>query len=263
MEEAMFRTRVTALVAVLVNVLWVSAAQAQQRGTVSISDELPHLELSVGMASMAGGSGVGAEQTMSGLRLADWTPRFRRRTMPWTQAGFGLFAQAHMAVSPHAMLGYMVSLTQHDTHGSRTSETSAVLPVYTHVAAHQEVKTRALIVSARPNARIKFGAGPAVHQRLFEIQGPQAPQGSVKDLTLGWVAGGEVMLHRGRTTYEQPAHFVKVMGQYRAAGNTASEPLEVSLGRSPTGKDLGSVSWPSTDVRFSHWMIGVGIGIEF
>ena len=259
----MLRMRVSGVAVMVVYLVWVSAAHAQQRGTVTISDELPHVELSVGMATMAGGSGAGAEQTMRGLQLDDWTPRFQRRTLPWTQAGIGLFAQAHVAVSPHATVGYLVSLTQHDTHGSRTSESTAVFPVYTHVAAHQEVKSRALVVSLRPNAWIKFGAGPAVHQRLFEIQGPQEPRGSVKDRTLGWVAGGEVILHRSPASYEHPPYFVKVMGQYRAAGIAASEPIEMTLGRSPTGKDLGNVSWPAADVRFSHWMIGLGFGIEF
>lgn len=232
---------------------------------ITIAEELPHVEVSAGVTTMGGGPGRDAEREMRILHLDDPAARFRKKTLPWTQPGIGLFGQVHLAVTPHAMIGYVVSLTQQDTHGARTAPdpTPGVLIQSSYVDAHQEVKTRAIVMSLRPNGWIKVGAGPAIHERTFEIGGPQSTAGSVADASLGWVANGELILHREPMTYDHPPFFVKVVGQYRAAGSATGNAAVVPLGKSYAGADLGNVQWPQMPLRFSHWMVGIGFGLEF
>jgi hypothetical protein len=246
-----------------------SAAAAQSRTpgarNITISDELPHLELAIGLTTMAGGPGRDAEREMRALHLDDVAAAFRRKAPPWTQPGIGWFGQVHVALSDHTMLGYIVSTAQQDTHGARTApdNTPGLLVQSSYVNAHQDVKTRALIMSLRPNSWLKVGVGPAVHERTFELQGPQSTAVSVADGALGWVAHGQLILHREPMTYDHPPFLVTAIAQYRAAGAAIGDGKVISLGTSFKGTDLGNVDWPATPLHFSHWMVGLALGLEF
>jgi len=249
-------------------VVFASTTWAQPRSSpVKISTELPHVELAAGLNAMWGGAGSDSVRQLRALHLDDHSPMFPRKTLPWTQSGFGLFGQVHVAVAHNAMVGYLVSRTQQDTHGVRTAiDTAPGAPMYSSaVDAHEDIKTRALIVSFRPNAWIKVGAGPALHERAFDLFAAQRAVADVgpHDSALGWVASGELKFRRAPSTDDHPPLFGHVVAQYRAAGSAVSDTAELSLGTTYGGTNLGSVTWPATSLRFSHWMVGVGIGLEF
>jgi hypothetical protein len=264
----MTRIQLSLTLVIASTVPFASTVLAQSRvHQVTVTNELPHLELSAGLTTMAGGAGSDSARQMRALDLDDRAARFPRKMPPWSQPGLGLFAQGHIAVAEHVTIGYLVSFTQQDTHGARTATDTVpgTLIYSSYVDAHEAVRTHAVIVSLRPNAWMRIGLGPAIHERTFELR-TSAPEPIVvgpRDGALGWVAAADLKFRRAPVGDLQTPGFLHLVGQYAAAGSGVSGPAVIALGSTYAGNDLGSVSWPATRLAFSHWMVGIGAGLEF
>lgn len=217
-----------------------------QSALVSVSDEAPHVELSVGAAAMVGGPGADFERR---FRAIGFDAPDGRIQLPHTAPPAplpGAFAQVHVATSAHSMVGFLISDVETETEGRPPGGVGATV--------QGGVRTRALIVSYRPNAWFKIGAGPALHRRSAGFGGH--PQ--FREEAFGWVESGEVKFARRHRSPDGPPAFGYVLGQHRHA-----RPLDVPSMTMPfQGTGIAVPSWPAQRVRTSHWVFGVGVGFE-
>jgi len=212
-----------------------------------VENEPPHVEISIGAAAIEHGPSVDVEREMRALGLVYPRGKF---TSPMTEPPNlvpGVFAQAHVALGAHAMVGALVSGLETTTTGRDVH--LAVGSVQAHT------RTEALVFSYRPNSWFKFGAGPALNHHTIAFVGPSS---TFRDQTLGWVASGEAKFVRRPQRVDRPPLYGYVLGQYRHASSLALPATVLPLNGPPNR----FLSWPATSVRSSHWMFGVGVGIE-
>jgi hypothetical protein len=220
-------------------------AVAQQ--PTRISDEMPHAELAVGAGGMALGPGRDLERTMTELGLASRLGKF---VYPYTEPPNivpGVFAEFHVGVGPHAMVGLFV--------GADQTTTSGRSPAGASLLARADVKTRALLASYRPTPWLRLGAGPALLDRQLTFERTNQTFGGTD---VGWVANGEAKFVRRQMTAEHPAVFGLATVQYRDSPALSVPALSLPL----YGSDHRYAAWPAQPVRMSHWMIGLGFGFE-
>jgi hypothetical protein len=211
-----------------------------------ISREMTHLEMSVGLGSIKGGPASRLEREMTRLGLDHREGLVKRPTtsiMDFPPA----FAQVHVGVRRHAMVGVLVSTVGLSTVGRDADGGLAYV--------QSRVVSRALLVSYRPTPWIRIGAGPALHRSSVEL--PLANR-VTSEQRLGWAAGGDVKIVRRPLSYQRPPTFGYVTAQYRGALSLRVPAVSLPL----SGPDRRSISWPSQRVRTSHWVIGVGVGFE-
>lgn len=223
-------------------------AQAPPVSVSRASQEMSHVEVSVGAAAMEAGPGRDIEQRMIDLGLRSrWTPFEYPYTEPPNLIP-GAFTQINVATSAHTMAGVLADVLETTTHG-RTPEGWSV-------SARANIKTRALLASFRPTPWIKLEAGPALMHRRLEFESAGV---TIADDAIGFVVGADAKFVRKPTTPEHPPYFGYVTAQYRGAPSFAVPPSAVALNGSPRPR---FVEWPAEHVRASHWMIGVGFGFE-
>lgn len=216
-----------------------------QSGFVRVPDETPRVEISVGAGAMERGPGHDFERQFAALGFDQADGRISTpHTAPPSPVP-GVFAQVHVAASAHAMVGFIVSDVQTETEG-RAADGGAAFMRATMV-------TQALVVSVRPNSWFKFGAGAALHRRGAGFTG--GPE--FREDAVGWVASGEAKFARGKRS--SSPRFGYAIVQYREA-----PPLSVpAMTARITGRtNVTVLNWPPQTVRTSHWMFGVGIGLE-
>ena len=232
------------------SILWllggVTRAVAQP-GVVTVSDEMPRVEISVGAAALEQGPGRDFERQFTALGFD--APDGRTKTPHTAPPSLlpGVLAEVHVASGAHTMVGVIISDLKTETEGRAADGGQAVM-----VAA---VLTRGLVVSFRPNPWLKIGAGPALHRRSAGFQGG-AETGAE---ALGWLASGEAKFARGKRAPGRPPAFGYAIAQYHDA-----PPLSVPAMTTPViGRTQMSVlTWPPQTVRTSHWMFGLGVGFE-
>lgn len=227
-------------------VLGCAGSASAQGALVSVSEEVPRVEVSVGAAAMYGGAGADFERQ---FRQLGFDAPDGRIELPHTAAPAplpGVFAQAHVAAGAHAMVGFLISDVETDTEGRPPGGAGASM--------RADVLTRALILSYRPNAWLKIGAGPALHRRSAGFVGHP----SFRDDAVGWVGSGEAKFARSHRSAERRPAFGYVLGQYRRAPalDVPSMPLPAQ------GVPTRARVWDAQRVRTSHWAFGVGIGLE-
>jgi hypothetical protein len=211
-----------------------------------MSREMPRVELSVGLGSVRGGPAHQVEREMTRLGLDHRDGLLERPKTSFIDFP-PAFAQVHVGVRRHTMVGVLVSTFGLSTVGQADDGGIA------HV--HSTIVSRALIVSYRPTPWIRIGAGPALHRSTVEF--PLADR-ATREQRLGWIAGGDVKFMRRPLSYQHPPTFGYLTAQYRGAPS-----VRVPAGSLPlSGFDRRSVSWPGQRVRTSHWIIGVGVGFE-
>jgi hypothetical protein len=210
-----------------------------------MSREMPRVEMSVGLGSVRGGPAGQVEREMTRLRLDH-----REGPLESPKTSFidfpPAFAQVHVGVRRHTMVGALVSTFGLGTVGRAEDGGLA------HVES--TVVSRALLVSYRPTPWIRIGAGPALHRSTVEF--PLANR-ETREQRLGWVAGGDVKFVRRPLSFQHPPTFGYLTAQYRGA-----PAIRAPAGSLPVGSNERSVTWPGQRVRTSHWMIGVGVGFE-
>jgi hypothetical protein len=210
-----------------------------------MSREMPRVELSVGLGSVRGGPGPQVERELTRLGLDHREGQAKQPHTSWVDFP-PAFAQVHVGVKRHMMVGALMSTFGLSTVG-RADDGSVA-----HVQS--EVRSRALMVSYRPNPWIRIGAGPALHRRTLEL--PRADL-VTREQRLGWVAGADLKIVRRPLSFQHPPTFGYLTAQYR--GSPAVHAPAASL---PVGSNGRSVLWPGQRVRTSHWIIGVGVGFE-
>lgn len=220
---------------------------AAQIGLVSVSDEMPRVEISVGAGAMEHGAGRDFEREFAALGFD--VPDGRTK-MPHTSPPSllpGIFAQVHVASTAHTMIGFIISDVKTETEGRPPDGGSAVMDA--------EVVTRGIVVSFRPNPWFKVGAGPALHRRSAGFAAAQ----EFSREAVGWLASGEAKFARGKRWPGHPGRFGYAMLQYRNA-----PPLSLpSMATTVTGRaHVTELEWPAQTVRTSHWMFGFGVGFE-
>lgn len=217
-----------------------------QSSLVSVSDEPPHVELSIGAAAMVGGPGADFERQ---FRAIGFDAPDGRTALPHTAPPAplpGVFAQAHVAAGAHAMIGFLISSVETETEGRPPGGAGASMS--------GGVLTRALVLSYRPNAWFKIGAGPALHRRSAGFGGHPV----FRDEAAGWVGGGEAKFARSHRSPQRAPAFGYVLAQYRQV-----PPLDVpSMALPAQGVPTHARVWEAQRVRTSHWAIGLGIGFE-
>lgn len=227
--------------------LAVCALPALAQPPTLMSKEMPHVEVSVGAAEMAGGPGRDLEKGMIALGLQSrWGPY----TYPYTEPPNilpGAFAQVNVGVTPHTMAGGLADVLETTTHG-RT-------PAGGSLSARANVKTRAVLASFRPTPWVKVEAGPALMHRLLEFESTAL---TVRDDAIGWVAGADAKFARRPMTPEHPPWFAYVTAQYRGAPSLDVPATTVPL----YGSGRQQLGWPAQHVRMAHWLVGVGFGFE-
>jgi len=212
-----------------------------------ISREMPHVELSVGAGRILGGPGAHVEREMTRLGLNHGAGLLEMPRTSTTDSIPGAFAQIHVGVAPHAMVGVFVSTVPTDTVGRAADGGQAYVK--------ESVNSRALLVSYRPSPWIRIGAGPALHRRSLELIGSDSV---TREQRLGWLGSADVKVFRRPLSYEHPPTYGYLTAQYRGAPalNVPAGSLAVS------GPERRFLPWPGQRVRTSHWMIGVGVGFE-
>jgi hypothetical protein len=221
---------------------WPAAAQP-----TLMSTGMPHVELAVGVGEMLSGPGLDLERQMQRLDLGHDIPRFSYpKTTPPSLVP-GVFGQVHVGVTKHTTLGFIASAVETETSGRAADQATTVVKA--------NVRSEALVLSFRPTPWIKVGAGPAMHRRLLTFHDRDA---TVRSDEAGWLANSEVKFARRAADSMHPARFGLITGQYRNAGHIDVPSMPVAL----YGRERRLIAWPAQRVRASHWMIGVGIGVE-
>ncbi|SRR6266568_490157 len=214
---------------------------------------MPHVELSAGVAGMmSAGPGTDVVHEMRRLHL-DFGDG--RRDMPLTELPSlvpGASVQTHVGISRHATIGGYLGLVANQTSGM-TQNRGLVL-------ARSTITTTALVVSFRPNPWLKIGAGPALHDRQFSFDdGRGKALDKTEEASLGWLASGEAKFARHAWTADHLPRFAYVMAQYRSI-----EPLRPPAATVPVlFAHEPAIDWPSSSLRYSHWILGFGMGLEF
>jgi len=210
----------------------------------TVSRAMPYVELSIGAGGVRGGAAVQVEREFTRLGLDHGNALVKSpHTSP---ADFiPVFAQLQLGVRRHTMVGLLTSGNGTDTTGRAADGAMA----YVHAAT----RSRALLVSYRPNPWIRIGAGPALHRRTLVVYGSGS---ETRVQRLGWIGSADVKFARKPLTYQHPPSFGYVSAQYRGMPALYVPPGSLSVG------DRRSLPWPGQRVGFSHWLIGVGVGFE-
>jgi hypothetical protein len=211
---------------------------------IPLSHEMPRVEASVGAGAVYGGASTQVERKFTEFGLNHGGGLSRSPQTSPTDF-FPVFAQLQLGVREHTMVGYLTAGSGTDTMGRAADGGMA----YVHAAT----RSRALLVSYRPNPWIRVGAGPALHRRTLIVNGSGD---DTRLTTLGWVGSADVKFARRALTYEHPPSYGYVTAQYRGMPALRVPPGSLSVG------DKRSLPWPGQRVGFSHWLIGVGVGFE-
>jgi hypothetical protein len=214
---------------------------------VSVSDEMPRVEISVGAGAMEHGPGSDFERQFAELGFDHPDGRIKTPHTSPPSLLPGAFAQVHVASSAHTMVGFIVSNVKTETEGRPADGGAAVM--------RATVITGGLVVSYRPNPWLKIGAGPALQRRSAGFIGsPEFRQDA-----LGWLASGEAKFARGKRAPAHAPPFGYAIVQYRDA-----PPLSLPSMTTPVigAAHMTTLSWPPQTVRTSHWMFGLGVGFE-
>jgi hypothetical protein len=214
---------------------------------VQVENEPPHVEVSIGAASIVHGASVDFEREMRALGLIYSRDTFKSPMTEQPNIVPGVFAQAHVALGRHAMVGALISGLETTTTGRDATLATGYIK--------SDVHTQALMLSYRPNPWFKIGAGPAFNQHAIEFLGPSS---TFHDQTFGWVASGEAKFARRTRHFDRPPLYGYVLGQYRHAPSIDLPSTLLPL----SGPPNRLLPWPATSVRSSHWMFGLGLGIE-
>ena len=210
--------------------------------------QYPLLEMSVGIGGMSPGPGARSE---AALRSIGFHEGYGNQGM--TQTDLNGFWKIEIGVSERRTLGVLTTRVANRTRGQRDLPGAGSISL----ATQQAVVTRAVTWSYRPNGWVSLGAGPALHTRRFSIDAPVGPDVAPQSKRgLGAVAGVNVKWKRENGT------FAHALWQYRYAGTLSSDTVSVPVS-ARAGVPLQKVQWPSTQIPFSHRMLGFGFGIEF
>jgi hypothetical protein len=213
-----------------------------------ISREMPRVELSVGAGPEYGGPGGHLEREMTRLGLDHDDGMLKRPKTSPRDTIPGAFAQLHVGVTRHAMVGLLISTLASSTVGQAANGDLA------HVDA--SVLSRALIVSYRPTPWIRIGAGPALHRRTLEF--PRGEGALTREPGWGWLASADVKFFRRPLSSQHAPVFGYVTAQYRGAPAMRAPAGSLPFG----GVDRRELPWPAQRIRAAHWMVGVGFGFE-
>lgn len=212
-----------------------------------MTDEMSHVELSVGAGAMFAGPGGDLERRMVDLGLRSRQGRLQYPLTEPPNVVPGVFAQVNVGLSTHAMLGFFLGADQTTTTGRFTDGDT--------VMVQANVKTRAILASFRPTPWVKVAAGPALLERRLDFvqDGPK-----LEASALGWLVAGDAKLARRSYTPTHPPTFGYVTAQYRSSPGFDVPALVVPV----YGAPRQFVSWAPQRVRMSHWMVGFGVGFE-
>ena len=215
-------------------------------------DEMPHVELSVGVGAMFNGPGKDIEQP---LRLLHLDQPDGRQAMPSTQLPSlvpGAFAVGHFALARHVTLGFFIGVVESETTGRATGGGEVI--------ADATVQTEALVLSFRPNPWLRLGAGPALHERQLRFDAPLGTHiDEADENALGWMALADAKFARRPGSEGRPPTFGYVTTQYRSVPPLSSPPATLPI----LFTNGATIAWPGGSLRYSHWMVGFGGGVEF
>lgn len=201
-----------------------------------------------GVATMSSGPGTASEQTLRTLNFNDDVGSEGR---PATRRLFDLFVQGDVGVTRYIALGVHASRARNYTTGRLAHPSDPRLN--SDVTADHRVMTTAFVASVRPTNWLTVGVGPALYKVGVTLRG--AARSDVRPLneTLAGSLFSSTLVFR-----RQDPYFGALVVQYRGIGSVDT-PLSVI----PTTGPPGTVTWPASSVRFSHWFLGVGGGIGF
>jgi hypothetical protein len=126
-------------------------------------------------------------------------------------------------------------------------------PGYNIMAQHS-ITTRAVTAVFKPWNALTLSAGPAAYRRLsfFESGNVLGRQAESRDTAWGLTVGAKGAIEHS------PGVFSEYLAQYQFAGSMKLPAAEIAFTR--TGQ---TARWPRSSIPFSHWILGMGIGMRF
>lgn len=219
--------------------LGTASAQDQWRGSISFG--------------LTGMSGRPAEAVERNMRILQFPADEPLQTLESTSF-FDRYVLVEVATSERLGLAFLASRTRRQTRG--TFQDLERLGV---VSAEQGVTTLAATLVFRLSPWAHISAGPGRHSLDLSLRASseQVPLVEMSKRQWGWVAGVHLRPIRRKR------YFGEVLTQFRFAGTLDSGVQNLVLGYSANGQPRGDVVWPAATISFSHWLFGIGTGVEF
>jgi len=215
---------------------------------------IPRVTLTVEAAVPQGGPGPDLESTLRAAGLAGESfggGFFGTGPVhhPYTDEFLGWSADLRVRVRPRLTVGFSAGRSNA---GSTYGHNGAFLNALDFQADYS-VTTIAPVITWHPDRRLRLGAGPALQRATFAS--PQAGVDIRKNM-LGWTAQAGLAFFDGRRLFSE------IAARYHGMGTVGLSDVTLN-GTSFMAEPAPSIVIPAMDVTFSHWSIGVTLGVKF
>ncbi len=236
----MRRIVLTCLACMLANGISASA-QTLPRATVSVGFGVPVGGAAAHLEDFLDAHRFGADEQLGGFGFQSGPQPY-----PDTYPIFSWTADLRVRVRPRLSLGLSAEGANSITSGRREGPG---LQIYSYDARHM-VMSIAPTITWHARRRWRVGGGPAL-SRVALLNSAAAIE--TYENQFGWL---------GQTAFafvDREAFFLELAGAYVRMGRVSVPAVTVPSLYRP---DPGPVSLPATDIGYSHWTLGVNIGLK-